>query len=163
MNDYWNTNEAVVLFNGFSFPKLSSLRYTFEGFDKKQPTQLFIEDRAGRFLVSIDVDMKDMELLIADKTDYDHFEFFYHNKCFSLSYPCQQEQTSLAMGYFRIDVKDLAGDIHSCIGQLSITPPKKYIVGLKEFDDLQELFKQLAWYERQLIVVDDCKREISIV
>ncbi|MGY3725408.1 hypothetical protein SAMN05421767_10670 [Granulicatella balaenopterae] len=144
-------SDDMIYFNGFYFPEVSSLRFSVEGMAGSNPTQLFIEDRMGRFLISIDVDMKDMALLIADKSDYDKFEFYYHDKCFSLSYPCQEEQKSLSMGYFRIDIKDRLGEIHSLVGQLSITPSMRYIDGLKEFQNLQQLVKGIKWCQHSLV------------
>ena len=136
-----------IVFNGFKFPKLSTLDYLLDGFEKNNPSQMFIEDKKKRFLISFDVEMKDIKLLASTKDDYDNIEFFHQNKRFSFCYPCQNMKKNLFMGYFSIDLKDKNGKIYTCIGQLSITPPQKYIEGVKEYKNLQEFFQKISLYE----------------
>ena len=136
-----------IVFNGFKFPKLSTLDYLLDGSDKNNPSQMFIEDKERRFLISFDVEMKDIKLLASGKDDYDSIEFFHQNKRVSFCYPCQTTKKNLFMGYFSIDLKNRNGQIYTCNGQLSITPPQKYIEGIKEYKNLQEFFREISLCE----------------
>ena len=136
-----------IIFNGFKFYKLSTLEYILDGKDKEYPSQMFIEDKEKRFLISLDVEMKDIQLMVSGKEDYDTIEFFHHNKSFRFCYPCQIAKKNLFMGYFSIDFKNRDGDIRTCIGQLSIAPPQKYIEGIKKYENLQDFFSKISLYE----------------
>ena len=59
--------EETLVFNGFTFPILSTVEYVLDGKDKKKPSQMFIADKEKRFLFSFDVEMKNLELMVSGK------------------------------------------------------------------------------------------------
>ena len=88
--------------------------------------------------------MKNFTQLTADKEDYDTIEISHKNLSFQICYPCQKKRTDLFMGYFRIRLRDQKGNMHHCFGQLSISPPMRYIEGMKEYGDLWVIFDGLT-------------------
>lgn len=132
-------SDEQLVFNGFAFPILSTVDYVLDGKDKKKPSQMFIADKEKRFLFSFDVEMKNLELMVSGKNDYEKLEILYEGCRYCICYPRQEEKENLYMGYFSIEMKDEKERVHNCLGQLSISPPVKYIEGMKKYEDLKKI------------------------
>lgn len=138
-NEKKKVQEDRIHFNGFTFPRLITVEYLLDGKDKEHPSEMFIADRDNRFLFSFDVKMKNLELMVSGKEDYENLDILYEGRRYFVCYPCQEKKQDLYMGYFSIEIKDEEGRVYDCVGQLSISPPIKYMDGMKNYKEIKEI------------------------
>lgn len=122
---------GIIKFNGFLFPVLSTLIYSLDGPDRKNPDCLFISDGNDNFVISFE--KESCRLMDCPVKDYVEKKVDYGDRFLTIFYP-DEKRNDLSMAYFAIDFND-----KRCCGQINL---KK-----REEDFSEQLSKTKILYE----------------
>ena len=132
-----------IVFNGFCFPKISSLVYSLDGPDKLLPDRLFIQDKFENFIISIEKGTVNMPCM--NNPDYENFEIKLADRILRFCYPLPKGSPKIKMGYFTIIFTNECNK--DCYGQLNIiSTENSYMDTLLKYPELIALLQGLKVY-----------------
>lgn len=126
-----NPNEALCVFNGFQFPLLPGMFYMMDG--NPGLRNLFIADEDEKIIVCFEQGMKCLDISFqreARTPIYSEYrmdnKYLHQRKLLSTDEKVLKDWVG-----FRMEITDDDGTVHTCPGQLSLSPEYRKMDGVE--------------------------------
>lgn len=138
--------DSRIRFEQFSFPVLPGLVYEKDG-NKRIGDILFIDDSRGRFQIYFESGMSCLDTLVCERNQ-EQFSWQEHSLGalkLLLCYPARDCRKPSCVGYFRAELTDNDGVIHTLPGQIKLERSARQLDGLRCITALCELMDELRF------------------